>query len=108
MYFYLFRSSFAAHKTFVSLVFNFVRKTFYLFFNRQVEGFDWLDTVAAFDINPHSFADLTHVAYVSFFVYIHSSLNSFRICNLLCRIQRKTITVAIDIRLSSLFFSINR
>lgn len=27
------------------------------------EGFDWLDTVAAVDINPHSFADLTHIAY---------------------------------------------
>uniref|UniRef100_A0A453CN08 Uncharacterized protein n=1 Tax=Aegilops tauschii subsp. strangulata TaxID=200361 RepID=A0A453CN08_AEGTS len=29
-----------------------------------VEGFDWLNTVAAVDSNPHSFADLTHVAYL--------------------------------------------
>ena len=81
-----------------TLDFRFVRQTFYLFLNRQVEGFDWLNTVAAVDSNPHSFADLTHVAYVSFYAYIFTVVCSFRIRNLLCRIQRKTITIAVDIR----------
>lgn len=52
----------------MSLVFNFVRHTLYLCFNGQVEGFDWFDTVGAIDINPHSFADLTDVAYVSLYI----------------------------------------